>query len=545
MTVSNRQGLVSPSDIAKMASRTPAAVSNWRANKNLGFPEAVGGSTARPLFDAREVTEWLRGRGITVKDDRGFIPAWGVLNAYRDAFSVEEMVEALLAVLCSKALAGRHRGIQAAWDTLRSGTADTVIAAYEEVNQAVQSLDEERLSDLVELPKSVLSAGRGSMLVSDVVRVVDVAEGDALVAIGDGALSRLVSARGRAGGESGLVGSRVSRLLAEVARGFVNAQLIYDPACGIGEALLSVHRALPGADLVGRDINRAAVRVAGQRALIANADIDLRVVDSLLTDPDPQLRADLVVVEPPFGMSWGNVPIQLSDARWRYGLPSKSSSEMLWIQDAVHHLRPGGRAYVITSRGPLFRGGPEKSIRAELLRAGCLEAVVGLPPRMLQHTSIPLALWVLRSPVADGAPGVLIVDGASSEAPEEEITRWLHLVDGEESENAPPFAKVPISHLLAEDAILQPERWTTVEDVNLEKVDTEFKMLAWLLDATRKRHSEFQPEWPVRFSEPRMVSVGSLVDQDVISVSRGTLKPGEDDLDGATPFDRGRTTRSR
>src|SRR5680860_277610 len=101
MTAQDVAKLVTPGEIADMAGRTPAAVSNWRANPNLEFPDPIGGSAARPLFSEPEVTKWLESRGYKITMDRGERQIWSVFNGLRGTVSIEGLTDALLAVMLS------------------------------------------------------------------------------------------------------------------------------------------------------------------------------------------------------------------------------------------------------------------------------------------------------------------------------------------------------------------------------------------------------------------------------------------------------------
>src|SRR5699024_1001329 len=131
-------------------------------------------------------------------------------------------------------------------------------------------------------------------------------------------------------------------------------------------------------------------------------------------DPDPDLRADVVIAEPPFNLRL-DYDLRLTDPRFVFGVPPARNADTAWLQHAIAHLTDTGRAFVITAHGALFRGGAEERLRTELLRQGCVETIVGLPGGMSAYTSIPLALWVLRRPNNEQSD-VLLIDASEIEA---------------------------------------------------------------------------------------------------------------------------------
>ncbi|QGK68920.1 N-6 DNA methylase [Allosaccharopolyspora coralli] len=143
--------------------------------------------------------------------------------------------------------------------------------------------------------------------------------------------------------------------------------------------------------------------------------------DAARIDTGHALRADAtedevfpaVLTVPPWGeKDWSGEDVQF-DARWEFGLPPRTSSELAWVQHAVAHLDEQGTAVVALPAGVgVHRAG--RRVRAELVRRGALRAVVGLPTGAFRSSAAPSVLWVLRRP--SEASGVLMVDGAHARA---------------------------------------------------------------------------------------------------------------------------------
>jgi hypothetical protein len=132
-------------------------------------------------------------------------------------------------------------------------------------------------------------------------------------------------------------------------------------------------------------------------------------------------------------------------------------------------LKAAGRAYVLTTMSTTFTPSAAKARRA-LLRAGCVEAVIALPSKMLQHTAIPTALWVLQAADFSARDSVMMVD-ASSADPSAELARWAHTPPAQSASPGPErvtSAVVDIEDLISDDdATLNPQRWAeTYSDTN-------------------------------------------------------------------------------
>jgi type I restriction enzyme M protein len=179
-----------------------------------------------------------------------------------------------------------------------------------------------------------------------------------------------------------------------------------------------------------------------------------------------------VLLDPPWGReNWGTVELYRS-ARWTYGAPPPRSDDLAWIQVAVGILKPTGRAVLSLPTGSLFRAGSEAEIRKALVKAGVVEAIIELPPRMRTNSSLPVALWLLRSPTT--APReVLMVEasnlgtaGRSTHSLEEDdVERIVRLVNGWRDRQVLPddasemAAAVDAAALVSGEVNLTPRRY--------------------------------------------------------------------------------------
>lgn len=477
MTESADQGLVSPSDIADIAGVSRGAVSNWRKRAD-DFPQALAGSAAKPLFSREQVTSWLAGRGHDIKSDAGETAVWAAMNALRGELSVEESIDLILSLTCAR----------------KSDDSSTTIVP----------------SDLRVSPAAL----------AGLTTAVDSVDKSELGRAADFLLERLVRSQGKVGADYGFVGSRTSTLLAKLAASRPG-DVLYDPACGIAVALIAaIDEGARPSRVVGHDVNDRALRIAHQRALLHGAIIEFLATDVLREDADSALQADLIIAEPPFGLRL-DASVRLTDARFEFGTPPRKSADTAWLQHVVAHLTDTGRGYVLTPAGTLFHGGEERVIRTELIRRGCVEAIVGLPGKMLPHTAIPLALWVVRPPTsADAHDEILFIDATEVESPEESVADWLQ--DAEKRLDV-PHADVFVTDVLAAESVLTPQRWvdrTEREPADVARVYAE----GWtaINDTMRRLQNVLSSfEHFADFSKPRVLTVAELIDEGVLELRMG------------------------
>ncbi|MGW2447172.1 N-6 DNA methylase [Streptomyces sp. NPDC001675] len=454
---------VTAAEIARLAGVTRAAVSNWRRRRS-DFPAPVGGTSASPLFSLAEVRQWLDGQ----RDGReasGEVRLW---QALRGAYG-EEMAGALAAL-------GEY---------LRGDAEDL---ADQAAREAVDGLVADRT------PTEVM---------------------DALVA-------RLLESTARAA----LDGASTLRL-ARAVREFAgeSSGTVFDPACGIGSLLVAVGGGAVQSRL-GQDTQADAARVAQVRAALAatGTAVPVQVVagDSLRADAFPDLRADLVVCEPPTAVAdWGREQL-LVDPRWEAGVPSRGESELAWLQHCYHHTAPGGRAVVVLPASVAHRRSGRR-IRAELVRRGCVSAVVALPPGLAASHALPLHLWLLSRPSNPGqAAGTVRMVDLSANSP-----------DGPWAPQPHQEVEVPLIDLLDNEVDLTPSRYVREPEPDYA---VEYAKLREDLDTRLSRLRALLPELPPRGRADALddgvpVAVSDLLAAGLVSVDGDELISVSDQLD--------------
>lgn len=516
MTTVGPDALLSPSDVADIAGVKRPVVSNWR-KRYADFPAAVAGTEAKPLFARDAVVSWLRERGYRIEQGGAGVRLWAALNAIRDQVPMDDAADFVLL------LATLKRADQREFQTVLEAPSDRRAPLLIDAVRRLRQLPGMR--DLREPSPVILQLHHSASLIAHAVSQTDDAR---LAEAADFVLERTSRWQIKGGAESGFIGSRTSALLASLVG--QSGGTIYDPACGIANVLIRISEQRTAGRLVGSDINHDALNVAAQRAFLHNAAIEFFAGDVLAHDLVHDLRADVVVVEPPFGIGRDPSPM-LVDARIAFGVPPRSSADLAWVQLAIAYLAPGGRAYVLTPRGALFRGGAERQIRANLLSAGCIEAVVELPTKLLPQTSIGLALWVLR-PRAE-ASDVLLVDASGVDDIEDKVAAWLDRA-GPQPIDAPQ-ASVPITDLLAADAALTPSKWVGSAAVDTDAIRRSIADSSAVVANTIRIISDTAPTL-ARLEDlpaPRLTTVRELMDNGILDLRLGRPDKARE-LDEAT-----------
>lgn len=507
-----------------MANVRPSAVSNWRSRANKHFPSPVDSKDGRPLFDYDQVSAWLKGNGIEFKDTRTEQAVWSFFEQWREQNDPVAMASVLLWALafgksaCEAELSKEWKALASGkWDVPDGpGANDRSISENDELAKRCRDLvrailrksDDDHDSALHMALDPTDSASLTPTKLADLLRFAD-----GILSLGDGeadrlasmVLARSITGNGRMYDAAGLPNAPVSVLLARLAMSYVrngvtdspNTVSVYDPACGILECSLRFGAMLRNesadAPIVFHcaDINPHTATIAARRFLLAglpSSTMRLNRQNTLAQDPFPDLRADVAVVEPPFGTRWEN---DVMDPRWRYGVPPKIDASLAWVEDAVAHLSERGRAFVVTSEGPLYRPMPaEASIRRALVAAGCVEAIISLPGNLYVGTSIPTAVWVLSAPdpTRDSVAMVSTSADPAEYVSTDDAPSWMRDVVNTFSHNRTTTRIVRSVDILGTDTVpLLPEEWLERNVPNPNAIAESYRAKQGLLTESRTR----------------------------------------------------------
>lgn len=100
------------------------------------------------------------------------------------------------------------------------------------------------------------------------------------------------------------------------------------------------------------------------------------------------------ISNPPYNMKWKHPFFAMSQSRFAFGLPPESNANYAFIQTA---LSKNDKAVFLLPNGVLTTNDKEESaIRRALVENNYLEAVIQLPNRMFESTSIPTSLLIFN-----------------------------------------------------------------------------------------------------------------------------------------------------
>ncbi|MGK8511802.1 N-6 DNA methylase [Nocardia asiatica] len=209
-------------------------------------------------------------------------------------------------------------------------------------------------------------------------------------------------------------------------------ETVYDPACGTGGMLIEVIEHVKAAGgspktlwgkLYGQEKVLTTSAIARMNLLLHGIE-DFKIIrEDTLREPafftgNHLAQFDCVVANPPFSLkNWGES--EWPSDKWGRnqlgGVPPKGYADWAWVQHMLTSARPGtGRVAVVLPQGALFRQGTEGKIRTSIVKAGFIEAVIGLAPNLFYGTGLAACVLILRRrKQPDNERKVLFINGES------------------------------------------------------------------------------------------------------------------------------------
>jgi type I restriction enzyme M protein len=207
--------------------------------------------------------------------------------------------------------------------------------------------------------------------------------------------------------------AEVSRIMAKVV-GVENAksnkETIYDPTCGSGSLLLKaveLANTVNGVNLTvyGQEsVNETAALARMNMWLHGASTAEIKNGNTMASPEFVDKKGNLItfnyaIANPPFSdKKWrNNLGRQSEDIykRFVYGIPPDKNGDYAFLQHLVASIKEDGTGAIILPHGVLFRGNAEETIRTNLINAGIIKAVIGLPANLFYGTGIPACIVVL------------------------------------------------------------------------------------------------------------------------------------------------------
>jgi type I restriction enzyme M protein len=219
----------------------------------------------------------------------------------------------------------------------------------------------------------------------------------------------------------------VIRLMVNILMGTDNSEIkdsdiitVGDFAAGTGGMLseakeyIKRHNSKTPVKVFGQEINPQSYAICKADMLIKGEDSENIKLGNSLTKDDqhPNLKVRYGLMNPPFGVSWGQYSKDIEkerekkgfNGRYGAGTPTKRDGSLLFLQHLISKMKKdekGSRIAIIFSGSPLFSGsatdGGESEIRRWIIENDWLEGIIGLPENLFYNAEISTYIWILSN----------------------------------------------------------------------------------------------------------------------------------------------------
>lgn len=227
-------------------------------------------------------------------------------------------------------------------------------------------------------------------------------------------IGKFAIAEGSGAGQFFTPGSIV-RLLVEMIEPYEGK--IFDAACGSGGMFVQSLKFLQAHNgdkknisIYGQERYDGTLRLCKMNLALRDLSFDVRLGDSLLQDKFPDLKADFIIVNPPFNVSqWHPEDLPENDPRLfgpKEEFTTDGNANYMWMQTFWSHLSDRGTAAVVMANGAMTSNNKgEKNVRQHMVDNSMVDCIVRLPDKLFLTTGIPACIFIL-SKNRDGKDGV-------------------------------------------------------------------------------------------------------------------------------------------
>ena len=300
---------------------------------------------------------------------------------------------------------------------------------------------------------------------------------------------------------------------------------------GRGTFTVLASQKAPDAAYTGVEIDSFLCEIASIRVEVAGGKTDM--VQGDVFDRNPAQKFTKVFMNHPFALRRVNIDPGIDITGSFLEEVNKTPvkfADWQFIARAIDGLEEGGRAVVVTYGGSLINR-YDKDVRTLLLFRGYVDAVIALPERLFNNTSIPVTLLVLtkRAP-SDPAPKTVRMVDATAFC---DRGRFTNVITGEHVEqiireltDASDYVRdVPVAEILASGTVLAADRYLS-EKVSLSNSCAFGDFIKTIKRGTPMRAEELKA---IETNEPgcEYLAIGNIVDGYIDHDGLKHIKPDE------------------
>lgn len=182
---------------------------------------------------------------------------------------------------------------------------------------------------------------------------------------------------------------------------------VYDGACGSGGMFVQSMKFIQEhqgdtkrISVFGQEKTATTLKLAKMNLAIRgiSADMGEKATSTFQNDQHPDLKADYILMNPPFNQKdWRKDKELLDDSRWKgYKIPPTGNANYAWILNFISKLSTNGTGCLLLANAALSSSGIEYEIRKQIIENDLVEAIIILPTKMFYNVDLSVTVWVFN-----------------------------------------------------------------------------------------------------------------------------------------------------
>lgn len=269
----------------------------------------------------------------------------------------------------------------------------------------------------------------------------------------------------------------INQLVAGIFKLYAGRTL-YNNDCGTGDFIMEmlnqnlIHRA------IGNSYNYQDSKIAEIKQFISRRDFKITSENWFSTGILEDEKVDMVYCSYPIIFKYAKEDALKMIDSWKFNFPfnKRYSANLLWMIDALTHIKPDGVVVAFVANGVLFNGIDEE-VRKFLVVNNYIDAIITLPDGILPYAGASTSLIILRKNREINKP-IRMIDASEICT---EHRRYKYFTDGDIAEiinlyvnggHAEKSIDVPLDEILMNGAYLGLNRYCTHTIDNAVDLDT-------------------------------------------------------------------------
>lgn len=188
----------------------------------------------------------------------------------------------------------------------------------------------------------------------------------------------------------------VNQLVASIFKAH-GGKTLYNNDCGTGDFIMDMLNKNIINRAIGNSYNYQDSKIAEIRQFISKRDFKITNENWFETGILEDEKVDMVYCSYPLMYKYEKEDALPMVDSWKFNLPfnKRYSANLLWMLDALNHIKPDGIVVAFVANGVLFNGIDEE-VRRYLVACNYIDAIISLPNGILPCAGASTSLIILR-----------------------------------------------------------------------------------------------------------------------------------------------------